>query len=170
MHHPQIGRDDARKWIAQTRESLGAKGLATLAITAEGVKGTAAKFVTADEVEAIKSKTGAGVGDLILFAADTHAVVNKVLSGLRVALRDKLNLADKDLMAFAWIVDFPMFAWNEEEKKWDAEHHPFTMPQLDDLPKFETNPGEILSDAYDMVCNGYEMASGSIRIHRSDIH
>jgi hypothetical protein len=73
------------------------------------------------------------------------------------------------MMAFAWVVDFPMFAWNEEEQKWDAEHHPFTMPQLDDLPKFETNPAEILSDAYDMVCNGYEMASGSIRIHRSDI-
>jgi aspartyl-tRNA synthetase len=155
--------------LTDAAKSLGAKGLATLAVTSDGVKGTAAKFVTADEVEAVKSKTGAGVGDLILFAADSRAIVNKVLGGLRVSLRDKLNLADKDLMAFAWIVDFPMFAWNEEEKKWDAEHHPFTMPQLDDLPKFETNPGEILSDAYDMVCNGYEMASGSIRIHRSDI-
>ena len=92
-----------------------------------------------------------------------------MLGGLRVIFRDKLDLADENLMAFAWVVDFPMFAWNEEEKKWDAEHHPFTMPQLDDLPKFETNPGDILSDAYDMVCNGYEMASGSIRIHRSDI-
>jgi len=80
-----------------------------------------------------------------------------------------LELADPDLMAFAWVVDFPMFAWDEEEKKWDAEHHPFTMPQLEDLPKFETNPADILSDAYDMVCNGYEMASGSIRIHRSDV-
>jgi aspartyl-tRNA synthetase len=92
-----------------------------------------------------------------------------VLGGLRLIFRDRLDLADPNLMAFAWVVDFPMFAWNEEEQKWDAEHHPFTMPQLDDLPKFETNPGEILSDAYDMVCNGYEMASGSIRIHRSDI-
>lgn len=155
--------------LTDAAKSLGAKGLATLAITAEGPKGTAAKFVKADEVEAVKSKVGAKEGDLILFAADSRAVVNKVLGGLRVILRDKLNLADKDVMAFAWIVDFPMFAWNEEEKKWDAEHHPFTMPQLDDLPKFETNPGDILSDAYDMVCNGYEMASGSIRIHRSDI-
>ncbi|HEX2994428.1 MAG TPA: amino acid--tRNA ligase-related protein, partial [Anaerolineales bacterium] len=132
-------------------------------------KGTAAKFVKPEEAEAIKAKVGAKQGDLILFAVDERAIVNKVLGGLRLIFRDKLNLADPDMMAFAWVIDFPMFAWNEEEKKWDAEHHPFTMPQMDDLPKFETNPAEIRSDAYDMVCNGYEMASGSIRIHRSDI-
>jgi aspartyl-tRNA synthetase len=155
--------------LTESAKALGAKGLATLAVTGEGLKGTAAKFVKPDEAEAIQSRVAAKEGDLILFAADQRAVVNKVLGGLRLIFRDKLDLADPNLMAFAWVVDFPMFAWNEEEKKWDAEHHPFTMPQLDDLPKFETNPAEILSDAYDMVCNGYEMASGSIRIHRSDI-
>jgi aspartyl-tRNA synthetase len=155
--------------LTDSAKSLGAKGLATLAVTGEGLKGTAAKFVKPEEAEAVKSKTNAKDGDLILFAADQRAVVNKVLGGLRLIFRDKLNLADPNIMAFAWVVDFPMFAWNEEEQKWDAEHHPFTMPQLSDLPKFETNPAEILSDAYDMVCNGYEMASGSIRIHRSDI-
>ena len=155
--------------LTESARALGAKGLATLAVTSEGLKGTAAKFVKPEEVEAVKSKTEAREGDLILFAADQRAMVNKVLGGLRLIFRDKLDLADPDMLAFAWVVDFPMFAWNEEEQKWDAEHHPFTMPQLDDLPKFETNPGEILSDAYDMVCNGYEMASGSIRIHRSDI-
>jgi aspartyl-tRNA synthetase len=155
--------------LAESAKGLGAKGLATLAITGEGLKGTAAKFIQPEEVEAVKSKVEAKEGDLILFAADERGVVNKVLGGLRVIFRDRLGLADPSLMAFAWVVDFPMFAWNEEEKKWDTEHHPFTMPQLDDLPKFETNPAEILSDAYDMVCNGYEMASGSIRIHRSDI-
>ena len=155
--------------LTESAKSLGAKGLATLAVTGEGLKGTAAKFVWTEEAEAVRSRVGAGEGDLILFAADQRAVVNKVLGGLRMIFRDKLNLADPNLMAFAWVVDFPMFAWNEEEKKWDAEHHPFTMPQVADLPKFETNPAEILSDAYDMVCNGYEMASGSIRIHRSDI-
>ena len=155
--------------LTESAKTLGAKGLATLAVTGEGLKGTAAKFVKPEEVEAVKSKVGAKEGDLILFAADERAVVNKVLGGLRVIFRDKLKLADPNLMAFAWVVDFPMFAWNEEEQKWDAEHHPFTMPQVEDLPKFETNPAEILSDAYDMVCNGYEMASGSIRIHRSDI-
>ncbi len=155
--------------LTESAKSLGARGLATLAVTAEGLKGTAAKFVTPEEGEAVKSKVGAKEGDLILFAADARAVVNKVLGGLRLILRDKLDLADKDLMAFAWIVDFPMFAWNEEEQRWDAEHHPFTMPQVNDLDKFDTDPGSILSDAYDMVCNGYEMASGSIRIHRRDI-
>jgi aspartyl-tRNA synthetase len=155
--------------LTESAKTLGAKGLATLAVTADGLKGTAAKFVKPEEAEAVKSKVGAREGDLILFAADQRVVVNKVLGGVRIIFRDKLNLADPNLMAFAWVVDFPMFAWNEEEQKWDAEHHPFTMPQVDDLPKFETNPGDILSDAYDMVCNGYEMASGSIRIHRSDI-
>jgi aspartyl-tRNA synthetase len=155
--------------LTEVAKSLGAKGLATLTVTAEGPKGTAAKFVTAEEAEKVQSRVGAKVGDLILFAADARAVVNKVLGSLRLMFRDKLNLADKDVMAFAWVVDFPMFAWNEEEKRWDAEHHPFTMPQLADLDKFDTDPGAILSDAYDMVCNGYELASGSIRIHRSDI-
>ena len=155
--------------LTESAKGLGAKGLATLAIQAEGPKGTAAKFVTAEEVEAVKSKTGAKEGDLILFAADARAVVNTVLGGLRVIFRDKLDLADTSMMAFAWVVDFPFFAWNEEEKKWESEHHPFTMPKLEDLPKFDTNPGEVYSDAYDMVCNGYETASGSIRIHRRDI-
>jgi len=155
--------------LTEAAKSLGAKGLATVAVTTEGVKGTAGKFVTSAEVEALKSRLNVKEGDLILFAADARAVVNKVLGGLRIVFRDKLNLADKNVMAFAWVVDFPMFAWNEEEQRWDAEHHPFTMPQLDDLSKFDSDPGSILSDAYDMVCNGYEMASGSIRIHRRDI-
>jgi len=155
--------------LTESAKGFGAKGLATLAVTGEGLKGTAAKFVKAEEAEAIKKLTGAKAGDLILIAADERAVVNKALGGLRVIFRDKLGLADKDTMAFAWIVDFPYFSWNEEEQRWEAEHHPFTMPKMEDLPKFDTNPGEVLSDAYDMVCNGYEMASGSIRIHRRDI-
>ena len=155
--------------LIEVAKSLGAKGLATLAMTEEGLKGSASKFVKSEEAESLKTKTGAKPGDLILFAADQNIAVNKVLGGLRLIFRDKLGLADKDLMALAWIIDFPMFAWNEEEKRWDAEHHPFTMPKMEDLPKFETDPGSILSDAYDMVCNGYELASGSIRIHRRDI-
>ena len=147
----------------------GAKGLATLALTAEGVKGTAQKFITPKETAALRERTGAGEGDLILFVADQKPVANKTLSALRLLFRDRLQLADRNTMAFAWIVDFPMFEWNEEEQKWDAAHHPFTMPRLEDLSKFDTDPGSFLSDAYDMVCNGYEMASGSIRIHRRDI-
>jgi aspartyl-tRNA synthetase len=147
----------------------GAKGLATLALTAEGVRGTAQKFIRPDEVEAIRKLTGAQEGDLVLFVADTLAVANKTLGVLRLWFRDQLDLAPKDVLAFAWVVDFPMFAWNEDEKRWDAEHHPFTMPKMEDLAKFEADPGAVLSDAYDMVCNGYETASGSIRIHRRDI-
>ena len=155
--------------LTEVAKTFGAKGMPYLAVTAEGVKGSVAKFVTAEEVEALKSKTGAGVGDLIVFATDTKAVANKTLGGLRLWFRDKLDLADKDMMAFAWVVDFPFFAYNEEEKKWESEHHPFTMPKLSNLDKFDTDPGAVMSDAYDMVCNGYETASGSIRIHRRDI-
>jgi aspartyl-tRNA synthetase len=155
--------------LTEVVKTLGAKGMPTLAFTAEGVKGSASKFVTAEEAEALKSKTGAKEGDLILFASDARAVANKVLGGLRLWFRDKLELADPDLMAFAWVVDFPFFAYNEETKTWESEHHPFTMPKMADLDKFDTDPGAVSSDAYDMVCNGYEMASGSIRIHRRDI-
>jgi aspartyl-tRNA synthetase len=155
--------------LTEVAKTFGAKGMPTLAVTADGVKGSAAKFVKEEEVEALKLKTGAGVGDFIVFATDTQAVANKVLGGLRLWFRDKLGLADTDIMAFAWVVDFPFFAYNEEEKKWESEHHPFTMPRLSDLDKFDTDPGAVMSDAYDMVCNGYELASGSIRIHRRDI-
>lgn len=147
----------------------GAKGLATLALTAEGVKGTAQKFIQPAEVAAIQARTGAKEGDLVLFIADSKPIANKTLSALRLFFRDRLNLADPNVLAFAWVLDFPMFEYNEEDKKWDAAHHPFTMPKMEDLPKFETDPSQILSDAYDMVLNGYETASGSIRIHRSDI-
>jgi aspartyl-tRNA synthetase len=150
-------------------KDLGAKGLVTLALTTEGTKGSGAKFIGQTEISALSELTGAITGDLLIFVADAEKVVNKVLSALRIWFRDALNLADKDVMAFAWVVDFPMFDWNEGEQKWDAAHHPFTMPRMDHLDRFESDPASILSDAYDMICNGYEMASGSIRIHRSDI-
>jgi aspartyl-tRNA synthetase len=155
--------------LTEVAKSFGAKGMPYLAVTGEGVKGSAAKFFKEEELTALKEKSGAGIGDLIVFSSDARAVVNKTLGGLRLWFRDKLDLADKTMMAFAWVVDFPFFAFNEETQTWESEHHPFTMPKLEDLPKFETNPGEVLSDAYDMVCNGYETASGSIRIHRRDI-
>jgi aspartyl-tRNA synthetase len=155
--------------LTDVAKTFGAKGMPYLAVTAEGVNGSAAKFVSETEVEALKSKTGAGDGDLIVFATDKKAVANKTLGGLRLWFRDKLDLADKDMLAFAWVVDFPFFAFNEESQTWESEHHPFTMPKLSDLDKFDTDPGAVMSDAYDMVCNGYETASGSIRIHRRDI-
>ncbi len=155
--------------LTATARDLGAKGLISLALTTEGPKGSAAKFVAEAELAALVKLTGAVNGDLFLFVADSVKVVHKVLGALRLWFRDTLKLADPDVMAFAWVLDFPMFEWNEENQKWDAAHHMFTMPRLEHLDRFETDPSSILSDAYDMVCNGYEMASGSIRIHRRDI-
>ena len=148
---------------------LGAKGLVTLALTSDGPKGSGAKFISESEIAALSKETGAVAGDLLLFVADTGKIVHKVLGVLRNWFRDALKLVDPDVMAFSFVLDFPMFEWNEEFKKWDAAHHPFTMPRMEHLDLFETNPSAILSDAYDMVCNGYEMASGSIRIHQRDI-
>jgi aspartyl-tRNA synthetase len=155
--------------LTQFVREQGARGLATVALSPEEVRGTAAKFITQPELTKLQEAVKAETGDLILFVADDRKVANKALGMLRLLFRDRLKLADKDAMAFAWIVDFPMFAWDEENMRWDAEHHPFTMPRLDELDKFETDPASVLSDAYDMVANGYELASGSIRIHRRDI-
>jgi aspartyl-tRNA synthetase len=155
--------------LVDLSKEFGAKGMATIALTTEGVKGTARKFVSEKELAALQSRTDAQDGDLILFIADQKTVANKVLGALRLHFRDLLDLADPNVMAFAWVIDFPMFTWDDDQQRWDSEHHPFTMPRLDDLEKFETDPGGILSDAYDMVCNGLELASGSIRIHRRDI-
>jgi aspartyl-tRNA synthetase len=147
----------------------GAGGLVTVAYTAEGVKGNASKFITAEDAETLRALTNAQTGDLVLLVADKNDTANRVLGALRLLFRDRLQLAKKEEMAFAWVLDFPMFHWNEDEKRWDAEHHPFTMPRVSDLDKMESDPGAMLSDAYDLVCNGYELASGSIRIHRRDI-
>ncbi len=155
--------------LTEEAQRLGARGLVSLALTPEGTKGSGAKFVQESELQALCTRSGAQQGDLLLLVADRRPIANKVLGGLRLFLRDRLKLADAQVMAFVWITDFPMFEWNEEEQKWDAAHHPFTMPRLEDLEKFETDPASILSEAYDMVCNGYELASGSIRIHRREI-
>jgi aspartyl-tRNA synthetase len=155
--------------LTATAKELGAKGLVALALTPEGLKGPAAKFINEKEITAVTQLTRAVSGDLILFVADSAKTANKALGVIRNWFRDTLNLVDPNTMAFAFILDFPMFEWNEEFKKWDAAHHPFTMPRLEHLDRFETDPSTILSEAYDMVCNGYEMASGSIRIHQRDI-
>jgi aspartyl-tRNA synthetase len=162
----------SRKQIDEITEFVkgqGAKGLVTLAYTPEGVKGSAAKFLKEAEFSAIADRVGAATGDLVCIVADQRAVVNKALGLLRLEFRDRLNLAPADLLAFAWVVDFPMFEWDEEVQKWTFSHHPFTMPKEEDLPYLESDPGRVFSNAYDMVCNGYELASGSIRIHRREL-
>jgi aspartyl-tRNA synthetase len=152
--------------IAQTQ---GAKGLVTLAFTEEGVKGPAVKFMAESEIAQVAAVTDAKTGDLVCISADQPSVVAKVLGALRLTFRDRLHLAPADLMAFAYVLDFPMFEWSAEEKRWDAAHHPFTMPKEEDLSILESDPAHVSSNAYDMVCNGYELASGSIRVHRREI-
>jgi len=149
--------------------SNGAKGLATLAWTGDAVKGTVAKSLRPEEISEIARITGAKEGDLACIVADASAAAVKALGALRLEFRDRLKLAPLDLLAFGWIVDFPMSEWDEQEKRWSFVNHPFTSPKAEDLDRLESDPGSVMSDAYDLVCNGYELASGSIRIHRRDV-
>ena len=147
----------------------GARGLVTLAFRTEGVKGSAVKFLSEAELDTIARRTGAKEGDLVCIVASEPAVVAASLSALRLTFRDRLDLVDPNLLAFAWVLDFPMFEWNEEAGRWDAAHHPFTMPRPCTYDAMMADPPAVLSDAYDMVCNGYELASGSIRVHDPQI-
>jgi aspartyl-tRNA synthetase len=149
--------------------AAGAKGLGTLAWHPEGLKGSLAKALKPEEVAEIARITGAKEGDLACIVADKTVAACKSLGALRLEFRDRLKLAPSDLLAFAWVVDFPMFEWDEEEKKWIFVHHPFTSPKAEHMDILESDPGSVLSDAYDLVCNGYELSSGSIRIHRRDV-
>ena len=150
-------------------KSAGGKSLATLAWTREGVRGTVSKSLKPEEIAEIARIIGAKEGDLACIIADKASAACKALGALRLEFRDRLKLAPPDLLAFGWVVDFPLFEWNEEEKAWSSAHHPFTSPKEEDLDKLESDPGSVMSDAYDLVCNGYELASGSIRIHRRDV-
>ncbi|MGC9358314.1 MAG: aspartate--tRNA ligase, partial [Anaerolineae bacterium] len=151
--------------LTEIAKAEGAKGLVTLAFKDDEVKGPAAKYLSEEDLETIAEKTGAEVGDLVCMVADESRIVSAALSALRLTFRDRLDLADPDLLAFAWVLDFPMFDWNETEERWDAAHHPFTMPRPHSYEEMARDPLGVLSDAYDLVCNGYELASGSIRVH-----
>jgi aspartyl-tRNA synthetase len=157
---------DGKEAIAK---KLGAAGLAWAKLQDGKLTGGISKFLSDGEATAVIESMGCEDGDVVLFVADKPAVAARVLGGLRLALRDELSLADPDTFAFAWITDFPLFAWNEETQSWEAEHHMFSMPREEDLDHLETDPGRVLGRLYDLVLNGFEMASGSIRIHRRDI-
>jgi aspartyl-tRNA synthetase len=154
-------------------KEFGAKGLATMAVaevSPEGVKSAVAKFLSADQIGKVLDACAAEPGDLLCIVADPkRSVVANVLSRLRLEIGRRLNLRDPNKLTFCLITDFPLVQWNEEEGRWDAEHHPFTMPYEEHLAYFDTDPGKIRAQCYDLVCNGQESASGSIRIHRADI-
>ena len=148
----------------------GAKGMAWLQFSAEGgVKSSIAKFFSDENIEAIKKAAEVEAGDLLLFVADKPSVVAASLGALRIEMAKRRGLIDPDKLAFTWVVDFPMFEYNEEEKRYVAMHHPFTAPRDEDLPLLLTNPGKVYAKAYDMVLNGTEIGGGSIRIHRRDV-
>jgi len=155
-------------------KSYGAQGLTTIAFTGEAitldeVKSAAAKYLTPRQLEEIAGRFGAKPGDLLLIVADAPGVVNKTLDELRREMAQRLNLADADLLAFTFVVDFPFLEWNEPENRWEPMHHPFTAPRWEDVALLDTEPAEVYGQHYDVVCNGCELGSGSIRIHNRQL-
>ncbi|MCC6502100.1 MAG: aspartate--tRNA ligase [Deltaproteobacteria bacterium] len=155
--------------LTEIAASFGAKGLAWVKVTEEGWQSPIAKFLTDAEKSAITSSVGAKTGDLLLFGADKASIANTVLGRLRLNIGGRLGLIPKDELKFVWVTDFPMFDYDEAEKRHVAVHHPFTAPMDEDLPLMDTAPLKVRAQAYDLVLNGSEIGGGSIRIHRSDV-
>ncbi|HID90119.1 MAG TPA: aspartate--tRNA ligase [Anaerolineae bacterium] len=156
--------------LTELAKKEGAAGLAWLALPEGGeVRSSFAKFLSEGETERILDRMGAEPGDLLLFVADQPSTVAAALSTLRLELGERLGLRDPEVMAFCWIIDFPLFEWNEEENRWDPSHHLFTAPMPEDLPLLDTDPGAARGQQYDLVCNGEEIAGGSIRIHQREV-
>ncbi|HEY3289446.1 MAG TPA: aspartate--tRNA ligase [Anaerolineae bacterium] len=156
--------------LTEMAKKKGAKGLVTMVRDDTGIKNTGAAAKLSDtEKTSIIAASNSKPGDLLLFVADTPKIVNEALSDLRLELGHRLKLADDNVLAFCWVIDFPLFEWNEEEKRWDPSHHMFTAPKDEFIPILESDPGKVLSKQYDLACNGYEVGGGSIRIHRRDI-
>jgi len=157
------GLDELTEYVRR----LGAKGLAWVKVEAEKFTAPIEKFLPAAVQQELRGRLGAGPGDLLLFVADKEEVVCQALGSLRAHLAGVLKLYDPSARDYkaAWIVDFPSFVWDREEKRWAANHHPFTAPRDEDLGKLESDPGSVRAKAYDLVINGYEAGGGSIRIH-----
>ncbi len=156
--------------LVEFAKGFGAKGLAYLAIQEDGsYKCSFAKFMTEEELKALADAMDGKPGDLLLFAADKDKVVFDVLGNLRLELAKQLGLLKKDDFKFLWVTEFPLLEYSEEEDRYVAMHHPFTMPMDEDLPLIDTNPGAVRAKAYDIVLNGTEMGGGSVRIHQADI-
>ena len=156
----------------------GAKGLVWIGVAGEpdaaghyageALRSQVSKFLSPDELSTIVRTSGAKVGDLILIVADKPGVVAQSLSNLRLEIGKRANLIDPNLLAYCWVIDFPLLEYNDEENRWQAVHHPFTTARDEDWDKLESDPGSVLAKAYDVVLNGWEIGGGSIRIHRSD--
>ncbi|MGD6877924.1 aspartate--tRNA ligase [Bacillus infantis] len=169
-------KDAASKYSRKDIDALtefasryGAKGLAWLKAEEEGLKGPIAKFVAEEEQAAIKELLGVETGDLLLFVADKKSVVADALGALRLKLGKELGLIDQSLFNFLWVTEWPLLEFDEEEGRYYAAHHPFTMPNREDLEYLDTDPSKVKAQAYDLVLNGYELGGGSLRIFEREI-
>ena len=150
-------------------QGFGAKGLAWIQYTEQEIKSPFKKFYSEETFAKIKEATGANTGDLLLVIADKPLVVAQALGELRLEMARRRNLIDPDELCFLWVVDFPMFEYVEEDKRWKAMHHPFTSPREEDIPYLISDPGRVKANAYDMVLNGVEIGGGSLRIYSSEL-
>jgi len=157
--------------VVELAKQAGARGLLWAVVPGEGgeVRSSFGRQVSPDEMTAIIRRMEGAPGDLLLIVADTPKIVAQTLDRLRREFGARLNLADPNVLAWAWVIDFPLVEWNEEEQRWDAVHHPFTAPKDEDLHLMDTDPGRVRAKAYDLILNGYEAGGGSIRIHRRDV-
>ncbi len=156
--------------LVEFAKGYGAKGLAYIAINEDGsLKSSFAKFMMEEELAEIVERMEGQPGDLLLFAADRHKIVYAVLGALRCEMAERLSMLDKDTYHFLWITEFPLFEYSDEENRYVAMHHPFTMPMEEDIDLIETEPGKARAKAYDIVLNGTELGGGSVRIHQDDI-
>jgi aspartyl-tRNA synthetase len=166
--------DDLTTFVQQ----FGAKGLVSMAFLGDGsmdalaeddIRSPVAKYFTVEQAKEMARIAGAKRGDMLLMVADKPSVANRALDGLRRELAARLELYDPNVLAFAFVKEYPLLEWSETEERWMSVHHPFTSPYIEDLEFIESDPGRVRSHAYDLVCNGWELFSGSIRIHRRDV-
>ncbi|MBE0431447.1 MAG: aspartate--tRNA ligase, partial [Dehalococcoidia bacterium] len=160
--------------LVNLAKGCGVQGLTTVAfagtsISMEEVKSAAAKYLTAPQLEDIARRFEAKPGDLLLIVADKLEMVNKTLDTLRTEMARRLDLADDSLLAFAFVVDFPLLEWDEAANHWQTMHHPFTAPREEDAALLDTEPGRVYGQHYDVVCNGCELGSGSIRVYERQL-
>jgi aspartyl-tRNA synthetase len=166
----EVTRSDIDK-LTDLVKIAGAKGLVSIYLSPEGIKSPTPilKFLSQEEVDGIFQRLGMREGDSVFIVADQWETACGALDRLRREMAKRLNLIDNTKLLFAWVVDFPLLEWKPEEKRWDAMHNPFSCPKPEDLHLLDTDPGKVRADCYDLVCNGYECGSGSIRIHRRDL-
>jgi aspartyl-tRNA synthetase len=166
--------DDLTTFVQQ----YGAKGLVSMAFLGEGsieslaeeeIRSPVTKYFTVEQGKEMARIAGAKRGDMLLLVGDRPSVANRALDGLRRELAGRLELYDRNILAFVFLKDVPLFEWSETENGWVSMHHPFTSPREEDLPLIDTDPGRVRSRAYDLVCNGWELFSGSIRIYRREL-